>query len=166
MRVLRDPGRFEVGDVAITGIKGKHADPYGKEFGQINTIWRIEIDGVVIVHLGDNGPLTKKNIAELGRVDILMTPLDATDHILKRSEVQAIRDALKPSVVIPMHYRHPELEKSGQPKSLGDLEPCLKDEENVRRIEGNRVRFSRESLPKGQQVVVLRVSPLLLPEDR
>jgi hypothetical protein len=40
--VLRDPGTCTVGDVHITGIRGKHADPWGKEFGQKNTIWGIE----------------------------------------------------------------------------------------------------------------------------
>src|SRR5437762_7896073 len=37
-RVLRDPGTFTVADFHITGIGGKHADPWGQEFGQKNTM--------------------------------------------------------------------------------------------------------------------------------
>src|SRR5438034_822685 len=91
VRVLRDPGGYTVGDFHITGLRGKHADPWGKEFGQKNTIWRVEVSELRIAHLGDNGPLTESNVQELGRVDILMMPIDAREHILKHSEVQAIR---------------------------------------------------------------------------
>ena len=38
MQVIDAPGRHQVGDIAVHGIRGKHADPYGKEFGQLNTI--------------------------------------------------------------------------------------------------------------------------------
>src|SRR5262249_15665081 len=37
VRVLRDPETHTVGDFHITGIRGRHADPWGKEFGQKNT---------------------------------------------------------------------------------------------------------------------------------
>ena len=84
--VFTDPGTFTVGDFAIHGIEGKHADPYGMEFGQINTIWLIEINGLRIAHLGDNGPITDENIQALGRVDVLMIPVDAQYHILKEVE--------------------------------------------------------------------------------
>ena len=121
VRVLHDPGGYTVGDFHITGLRGKHADPWGKEFGQKNTIWRVEVSELRIAHLGDNGPLTESNVQELGRVDILMMPIDAREHILKHSEVQAIRRTAQPRVLIPMHYRHregPTISTSGsQPRS-------------------------------------------------
>src|SRR5204862_3348664 len=58
VRVLRDPGAYKVADATITGISGKHGGGWGKEFGQTNTIWLLEVGGLRIVHLGDNGPLT------------------------------------------------------------------------------------------------------------
>lgn len=161
--VYREPGEYTVGDIVVRGVRGKHADPWGHEFGQLNTIWRIEVGGVVIVHLGDNGPLTEEIVKELGRVDVLMTPLDGHDHILKRSEVRAIRDVLKPSIVIPMHYRHPELEQPGSPKDLGDLEPALKGEPRVDRLQSNRLRLTRDGLPREEEILVLRHSPLVSP---
>src|SRR5262249_57922373 len=104
VRVLRDPEAQTVGDFHIIGIRGRHADPWGKEFGQKNTIWRIEAGGLRIAHLGDNGALTESNIRELGRVDILLVAIDAREHILKYDEVQAIRDTVRSHILVPMHY--------------------------------------------------------------
>ena len=48
--------------------------------------------------------MTEANLQELGRVDILMMPIDAKHHILKDAEIQSIRKALRPRILIPMHY--------------------------------------------------------------
>ena len=158
--VLRDPGRYQIGDIAIRGVEGKHADPYGMEFGQINTIWVIEVAGLRIVHVGDNGPLTDANFRELGRADILMMPVDALYHILKEAEIQAARDVLQPRVLIPMHYRIPDLEASpDSPSDLGEIDPWLEGRGNVTRIGGNIEIFERETLPDTEQIVVFEHSP-------
>jgi len=160
MQVLRDPGKYIIGDISIRGVKGKHADPYGKEFGQINTIWVIEAAGLRIAHLGDNGPLSKEAIENIGRVDILMLPIDALYHILKEAEIQAIFDALHPKVIIPMHYQIPELESSpDRPKNLGPIAPWLKDKKNVLRLENNERHFTRKTLPEQPQVILFKHSP-------
>ena len=54
------------------------------------------------MHLGDKGPLTEENLKEIGRIDVLMLPVDGLEHILKTVEVAAIRDALNPAVTIPI----------------------------------------------------------------
>jgi len=155
VRVMRDPGAYKVSDVTITGIRGKHADPWGKEFGQTNTIWLLELDGLRIAHMGDNGPLTEANLQELGRVDILMMPIDAKHHILKDAEIQAIRKALRPRILIPMHYRLPDLEPSGDtPQDLGEISPWLAGQDNVVRLESNIATFTAGSLLPSQVVVV------------
>lgn len=160
VRVLRDSGRYRVLDVTITGIRGKHADPWGKEFGQTNTIWLLEVDGLRIAHLGDNGPLTAANVQELGRVDILMIPIDARHHILEEAEIQAIRKALRPRILIPMHYRLPDLEPSADtPRDLGEISPWLAGQENVVRLESNLATFTAGALLPSQVIVVFPHSP-------
>src|SRR6266536_2525346 len=84
--VLRTPGTNRIGDVTVVGFAGKHADPWGKEFGQINTIWLLEVGALRIVHLGDNGPLRDDTIRQIGRVDVLMLPIDSRFHILKADQ--------------------------------------------------------------------------------
>ena len=160
VRVMRDPGSYRVSDVTITGIRGKHADPWGKEFGQTNTIWLLELDGLRIAHMGDNGPLTEANLQELGRVDILMMPIDAKHHILKDAEIQAIRKSLRPRIIIPMHYRLPDLEPSGDtPEGLGEISPWLAGQENVVQLESNLATFTAGALLPSQVVVVFPHSP-------
>ncbi|HXH41841.1 MAG TPA: MBL fold metallo-hydrolase [Thermoanaerobaculia bacterium] len=164
VRVLRDPGAYNVSGIPITGIRGKHAGPWGKEFGQTNTIWLIELDGLRIAHLGDNGPLTEANFQELGRVDILMMPIDAKHHILKDAEIQAIRKALHPRIIIPMHYRLADLEPSNDtPEDLGEISPWLAGQENVVHLESNLATFTAGSLLPSQVVVVFPHSPKVSP---
>jgi L-ascorbate metabolism protein UlaG (beta-lactamase superfamily) len=158
--VLREPGSYTVADFHIIGIRGKHADPWGKEFGQKNTIWRIGVDGLRIAHLGDNGPLTDDNVRDLGRVDILMVPIDAREHILKNAEVEAIRRTLQPLVLIPMHYRNPNLEHStDSPRGLGPIDPWLADQNNVTRLKSNYTIFTTSSLTAPERIVVFQHSP-------
>ena len=162
--VLREPGTHTVGDIRLRGVRGKHAEPYGKEFGQRNRIWLLEVDGVRIAHLGDNGPLTEANIATLGRIDILMIPIDAAYHILKEPEIGEIRAALRPRVLIPMHYRHPDLEVSDDsPAGLGPIEPWLAQQSNVRRLGRHRAVFSAGALPDAGEIVVFDHSPTVRP---
>jgi len=124
--VVDAPGTYLFGDFSVTGVEGKHADPYGMEFGQLNTPMVVEANGLRIAHLGDNGPLTPSMIAGLGRVDVLMMPGDALDHILSKQETADILAALDPRIVIPMHYRLPDLESDADaPSDLGEIDPWL-----------------------------------------
>jgi L-ascorbate metabolism protein UlaG (beta-lactamase superfamily) len=160
VRVLREPGADTVGDIRVTGLRGKHADPWGKEFGQRNTIWLLEVASLRIAHLGDNGPLTKAHVQELGRVDILMMPIDAQYHILKEQEIREIRSALRPRVLIPMHYRIPDLEASqDSPADLGPIDPWLAKEKNAIRLKNNQTIFTAASLPLAEQIIIFHHSP-------
>lgn len=154
------PGTFDFGDIEVTGVRGKHADPYGKEFGQINTIWRVEVGGLSIVHVGDNGPITDAIVEGLVDVDILMLPIDDIYHILKHDEIETFRERLKPSILVPMHYRHYDLElEADSPSDLGELVRWLDAEDNTRILDSNVLEIDRESLPATEQVVVFRHAP-------
>ena len=158
--VFRDPGTYSVGEFTIRGVRGKHADPYGMEFGQINTIWLIELAGLRIAHLGDNGPITDAMVREMGRVDVLMIPIDADYHIINEAAIQLARSALKPRVLIPMHYRIPDLEPSeDSPSDLGEIEPWLVGKDNVTRVAGHLEIFRRETLTDAEQIFVFEHSP-------
>lgn len=160
VRLMRDPGSYKVADVTITGVRGKHADPWGKEFGQTNTIWLFEVAGLRIAHLGDNGPLSEANVQSLGRVDILMVPIDAKHHILKDPEIEAILKALRPRIVIPMHYRLPDLESSSdKPEGLGEIGPWLAARQNVVQLENNIATFTAGSLLPAEVIAVFPHSP-------
>ena len=160
--VLREPGKTNAGAVPVLGVRGKHADPYGKEFGQTNTIWLLEIAGLRIAHLGDNGPLSAAAVEQLGRVDILLMPIDSDYHILKEQEIGAILHQLSPRVLIPMHYRIPDLEpEAGKPDGLGDIDRWLAQQENVRWLDSHRTTMSAKALPSDLQILVFQHAPEL-----
>jgi L-ascorbate metabolism protein UlaG (beta-lactamase superfamily) len=156
--VFRQPGRYSIGDVTIEGLAGKHAGPYGTEFGQINTIFVVESGGVRLAHLGDNGPLTPGNVKAMGRVDVLLLPLDETEHILKFREIDAIIAALRPRVIVPMHYR---FGPGMGPDDLGTIDAWVGKQRRVRDA-GNQVTLSARDLP--QESTVYRFQPA--PEAR
>ena len=168
MTVLRKPGRFEISDVEIHGVAGKHADPYGREFGQTNTIWLLEVAGLRIVHIGDNGPLSDAAAAQLGTVDILMMPIDSQYHILKEHEIQSILTQLNPSILVPMHYRLADLEpEQNEPDDLGDIDGWLTSKDNVRRLATHQATISRADLPGSREILVFKHWPTLeRPRDR
>lgn len=160
VQVIDDPGTTQVGQFTVRGVEGKHADPYGEEFGQTNTIFVMEIGGLRLAHLGDNGPLTPENIAEIGHVDVVMIPADGLYHILDQEATDAAIEALGARVVIPMHYRIPQLESShDSPSDLGDLDPWLKTHGPAVRVGTNSIRLTTASLPDRRTVMVLEHSP-------
>jgi L-ascorbate metabolism protein UlaG (beta-lactamase superfamily) len=154
--VLRDPGEVSIGEFSLRGVAGKHADPWGMEFDQKNTIWVVEVAGLRLVHLGDNGPLSQQAAQEIGTVDVLLAPMDGNEHILKMAELDVIRQQLQPSVTIPMHYRLPDLERDpDSPEDLGPIDPWLAVQEHVRELDGNALQLSPGRLPDEKEVWVL-----------
>ena len=163
---IREPGETEVGEIRVLGVEGKHADPYGEEFGQINTIFVVESGGLRIAHLGDNGPLTEVNVEEMGRIDILMIPADGLYHILSAEATDAAIEALGPRLVVPMHYRIGALESEpDDPSDLGDLDPWLDGRGPIERATGNRATFTLDALPTDRTIFVFRHSPAIPPPD-
>jgi len=164
MLVLREAGTYTVGDIRITGVEGKHADPYGKEFGQINTIWLIEVGGLRIVHTGDNGPIEDRIQRELGRVDLLMLPIDAEFHILSQTTIDDYRTRLQPRLLLPMHYRHDDLELDpDKPGDLGNIDDWAADQERVRRVDSDRATITVGDLPQEPGILIFEHSPAVVP---
>ena len=160
LAVVDAPGEHRFGDFVVTGVEGKHADPYGMEFGQLNTIMVVEAAGLRVAHLGDNGPLTPEAVAGIGRVDVLMMPADAVYHILSEETTGAILGALGPRVVIPMHYRLGDLETDpDSPSDLGGIEPWLQGRARVERVEGHVTTLRAAELPSEQTILVFEHAP-------
>ncbi len=164
--VFQQIGEYRIEDIKLTGVPGKHSDPYGKEFGQKNIIWIIEVGGIKIAHLGDNGPLTDQVKRAIGQVDILMLPADGDQHILKNEEVMEFIDAFKPSVQIPMHYCLVELEESGA--CPGGLLPVINPPVFGAKVidVGNSVSFTKEDLPESSEYWIFKPSEhIMRPDD-
>jgi L-ascorbate metabolism protein UlaG (beta-lactamase superfamily) len=75
-----------------------------------NALYRFELDGVAVCHMGDIGtPLSAEHIDQLrGRVDVLLALAGAGLTIALPDLDEAI-DAIGPGIVIPMHFQIPSL---------------------------------------------------------
>jgi L-ascorbate metabolism protein UlaG (beta-lactamase superfamily) len=156
------PGKHEIGNFKMEGIKGKHSEPYGKEFGQKNTIWIFEVGGLRIAHWGDNEPINDTIAAALTDIDVLMVPIDDTYHILKKEELAEVLSVVNPRIIIPMHYKIAALEpREGHPKNLGTIEKYVALRKNVIHLKGNTYSLKKSTLPKSPQYLVFQHSNLV-----
>ena len=67
-KVVDGPGEYEIKGVSIIGIRTYHDNNKGKDRG-VNKMYLIEMDGIIVVHLGDLGhKLERKTIEDIGDV--------------------------------------------------------------------------------------------------
>ena len=105
-RVVQGPGEFEVSGVLITGTATYHDKEKGAERGK-NTAYVMEIEGMLICHLGDLGHIPSADQAEeLSGVDILLIPVGDGSTIGAADAAETV-SLLGPKLVIPMHYGTP-----------------------------------------------------------
>lgn len=118
-------GTYRFSDVKITGLADKHqCDAPGwykwtdamPEFGQPqcppdnfhhldNNIYLLETGGMRIVIWGDNRPNPNAHVwAALTAIDVLVLPVDSSQHILSYAQADAIVKRIQPHVIIPEHY--------------------------------------------------------------
>jgi L-ascorbate metabolism protein UlaG (beta-lactamase superfamily) len=119
-QTVSGPGEYEMHDVFITGIRTYHDDKRGEERGY-NTVYLIEVEGIVICHLGDLGhPLSEAQAEAMSRVDVLLVPAGGGD-VIDAAQAAEVITQLEPKLVIPMQFAT----EAGD-KKLGGLEPLCK----------------------------------------
>jgi len=106
--LVRGTGEFDIDSFKITGFPSFHDKARGEERG-INTMYRIGVEGINLLHLGDLGHLlSPEEHAALGKIDILMIPVGGV-YTINADEAYQIVQALNPQIVIPMHFKTPHL---------------------------------------------------------
>ena len=104
--IITEPGEYDVNGVRIIGFPTFHDKFEGEKRGP-NVMFLYEMDGIRILHAGDIGhQLSRELIAKIGLVDVLLVPIGGT-YTLDYLEAREFANSLRPSVVIPMHYRTP-----------------------------------------------------------
>ncbi len=101
--VIYLPGEFEKKGIRVFGFSSFHDDKKGEERGE-NILYKIEADGVSVLHCGDLGFVPDDSFVDLvGGVDVLMIPVGGVYTINADQATQFIKK-IEPSIVIPMHY--------------------------------------------------------------
>ena len=109
IKKIQGPGEYEINDTFIRGKETFHDNSNGSERG-INTIYKIEDEKISLAHLGDLGQkeLSKEQLEFLDNVDILLIPIGGKYTINHKEAIKLIND-IEPRVVMPMHYKIPNL---------------------------------------------------------
>lgn len=150
--VINSPGEYELKEVAIQGINSFHDAKQGKERG-LNTIFIIKAEDVIICHLGDFGQneLTAEQVEVLGEVDILMIPIGGV-YTIDSEKAVAIISQIEPKIVIPMHYKIPNLNIK-----LQGIDSFLK-ELGIEKDVVDQLIIKKKDLPKEEtKVIVMKI---------
>lgn len=158
-RIARSPHA-----VQVTSVPAWHDDTQGSERGA-NALFLIEVDGVRIVHCGDLGQpqLTEEQLTALGEVDVLLIPVGGK-YTVDGAQAANIFRQLKPRIVVPIHYKTPNLVFELQGVQ-GFLE-AVSDDCQVERTTGNTLAVSATKRDAAKpQAVVLDFLPWEMPEE-
>ncbi len=148
-KVVRGPGEYEISGVLIIGMATFHDGEEGRKSGR-NTAYLIEVDEVVVCHLGDLGHvLTAGQVEEAGNVDVLLLPVGGVSTINAPMAAEVVRQ-LEPKVVVPMHYKTEVLKWELEP-----VDRFLK-EMGIKEVNSSpKLSFTKANLPASTQVFLL-----------
>jgi L-ascorbate metabolism protein UlaG (beta-lactamase superfamily) len=169
----RMTGVYKFNDIQITGLADKHqceAPGWYKwtdamsEFGQPqcppdnyhhldNNIYLLETGGMRIVVWGDNRQNPGEHVwGALTDIDILVLPVDASQHILSYAQADAIVERINPRVIIPEHY----LTKGASITltTLGSAEEWTTQQANHTLLDSATLKLSPDSVADKQRHVM------------
>jgi len=148
--VVKEVAPVELKGIKFNAIHTYHDDAGGKERGN-NIIFCFEVDGMRVCHLGDLGhQLGDKEVAELGKVDILLIPVGGF-FTIDANVATEVCSKLTPKVVIPMHYKN---ERCVFP--IAGVDEFLQGKTGVSKLDASEVEFKPGELPDTTQIIVLK----------
>ena len=146
--VFADP--YEFLDGALKGKTCYHDEAGGTLRGE-NVMFRFLLDEKVVCHVGDLGEEINPDLLSfLQGTDVLLIPVGGV-YTITAAQAKAYVDAVKPKIVIPMHYNDEESNIR-----LAPVEDfiALFQEDQVHFAEG---KYEIEDLPEGEtRLVVLK----------
>ena len=143
-------GTTEVKGIKFKGVPTAHDDAGGKLRGS-NIIFCFEMDGIKVCHLGDLGhQLDDKQIAELGKIDIVLIPVGGY-YTIDAKVASQVADKLAPLVIIPMHFKTAKCDFP-----ITGVDGFLQGKKDVTRLDASEAEFKAEQLPTSTQIIVLK----------
>jgi L-ascorbate metabolism protein UlaG (beta-lactamase superfamily) len=109
LRGWRDDGKpaghdVSFGDVRVRSVSTNIRNWNGGTEFNGNSIFIFEMGNLCIAHLGHlHHTLTQKQLDEMGRIDVLLVPVDGAFTMDMEGMVEVVR-AIKAPLMVPMHY--------------------------------------------------------------
>jgi L-ascorbate metabolism protein UlaG (beta-lactamase superfamily) len=147
-------GRFESPVGEVVGIASEHDDAAGTLRGP-NTIYCFTLDGVRVCHLGDFGQpaLRPEQLAAIGEVDVLVVPAGSGPTIGGSAAAELVR-AVRPRLVIPMHYRTEAISFLDPPDAFLDALGG-----DIRRLEESEIEVEEHLGTRDEPVTAVFAAP-------
>ena len=160
-------GTYTFGDLKITGIADKHATDSSaavydfkriiKEFDNIDItppnnprswdhcLLLIETGGLKILAWGDNRHNPPEEVwAAMSDIDIVLLPIDDSQHVISFPHAEEIIERLSPSIIIPHHYYI--FDVTVRQSTLQPADGWLNTQENVIRLTNPSVSYHPKDL--------------------
>jgi L-ascorbate metabolism protein UlaG (beta-lactamase superfamily) len=148
-QVVKGAGTHAVSYIAFKGIPTFHDTSRGKERGN-SIIFCFSVDNVRLCHLGDLGhPLSSKEVAEIGEVDVLLIPVGGY-FTIDATVATEVMNTLNPRLAIPMHFK---TEKCDFP--ITTVDDFLAGKTNVKKINSSELEITGDDLPASTEIQVL-----------
>ena len=145
--VVDEAGASSVEGIDILGVATYHDTSGGSERGS-NIIFRFEVDGLALCHMGDIGhTLDDATANQLRPVDILMVPVGGF-FTIGSDEVSNLINLLTPGLVIPMHFK-----TEGVDFPIAPVNDFLSGRTEVLWEGGSEMEVSSGNLPEGVMVL-------------
>ena len=147
--VIKSIGKMERAGIIFNGIETYHDNSKGAERGR-NIVYTIKADDITVCHLGDLGhTLTEEQLKKIGSIDLLLIPVGGGPTIDK-SAVDSVIDALKPRIIIPMHYKNEKCSLN-----IAGIDQFLKGRKGVRHFKESEITITKDSLPHETEIFVI-----------
>jgi L-ascorbate metabolism protein UlaG (beta-lactamase superfamily) len=138
---------LQVDDVIIRNVPTDIRRGFGDRLPDANSIFIFEVANLCIGHLGHlHHELGAEHVGWIGRLDVLMVPVDGSYTIAQDSMINVIK-LLRARVVLPMHYFGPS--------TLQRFLSGLGEEFDVEISPTAEVVLSETTLPSAPKVLVL-----------
>lgn len=145
-RVITEPGRHTYKGLTVRGIPAFHDDQEGSKRGDI-TIFQFDIDDICFTFASDLGhTLEGSMLRRFNPTQVLFIPVGGT-FTLDGEGARSVVEALRPQVIIPMHYKYGSLTFNLEPVD-SFLELVDYPVEKV----GSAMVFEKEDLPTSPEV--------------
>lgn len=102
--IVDQPGVHHTHGFVVEGFMTFHDGEGGRQRG-VNIVFKTEVDGLKLAHLGDLGHLlSPAQLQTLGEVDVLFLPVGGR-FTIDAAQAAALVEQVKPKIAIPMHYK-------------------------------------------------------------
>lgn len=153
LTLARTGGAGELAGFPIRAIEAMEAEDHYEHDPDQNGMYRIEMDGMHIGHMGDVGnPLTATQCDFFADIDVLLA-LAGGHPTLDLDELMDVIRAVRPPLVVPMHFRT----LTYKPRNTFWLDPFLEliGEEATDFACASEIAITRADLPSTTRMLVL-----------